>query len=93
MVFNWDNDKNEWLKKTRNISFEDVIIAVENGEILDVLENTSIKYKNQVVIVVNYENYAYAVPAVRTKDEFFLKTIFPSRKLTNKNIKGKNEKR
>lgn len=97
MVFNWSDGKNEELKKSRNISFEDIVIAIENGEVLDVLENPSPKYKNQIIIVVYLENYAYAVPAIRTDKEFFLKTIFPSRKftekyLTDKNIKLKNNK-
>jgi len=88
MVFNWDNDKNEKLKKTRNISFEDMVIAIEKGDMLDILENPAKKYKNQIVIIVNFENYAYAVPAVKTEKEYFLKTIFPSRKYTHKYLKG-----
>jgi uncharacterized DUF497 family protein len=82
MVFNWDDDKNEILKKTRGISFEDVIIAIENDEVLDIIENSSRKYKNQIIIIFKYQDYAYAVPAVKREHEFFLKTIFPSRKYT-----------
>jgi len=89
MVFNWDNEKNDKLKKTRNICFEDMVIAIEKGNILDILENPSKKYKYQIIIVVNFENYAYAVPAIKTEEEYFLKTIFPSRKYTNKYLKDK----
>lgn len=89
MVFNWDNKKNAFLKKTRNISFEEIVIAIENGEILDVLKNPAKEYKNQILIIVNVENYAYVVPAVKTGKEYFLKTIFPSRKFTNKYLKTK----
>jgi len=94
MVFNWSNEKNIELKKTRNISFEEIVISIENSDILDVLINSSPKYKNQIVIIVKYEDYAYVVPAIKTGDEYFLKTIFPSRKYTNKYLKkGKeNEK-
>ena len=82
MVFNWNDEKNEHLKKTRNISFEKIVIAIENDEILDVLENKSPQYKDQIIIVVNIEDYAYAVPTVIKENEYFLKTIFPSRKYT-----------
>jgi uncharacterized DUF497 family protein len=87
MIFDWNDEKNEFLKKTRNICFEDIVIAIENGNLLDVLDNPSVQYKNQIVLVVNFEDYAYVVPAVKTKDEYFLKTIFPSRKFTNKYLK------
>ena len=88
MVFNWNNEKNEHLKKTRRIGFEDIINAIEDEKILDILTNPARKYKNQIIIIVNIENYAYAVPAVINKEEYFLKTIFPSRKYTTKYLKN-----
>lgn len=91
MVFNWDNKKNDWLKKNRNIGFEQIVISIENGDILDVLENPSKLYKGQILIIVNYNNYAYVVPAVKTDKEYFLKTIFPSRKFTIKYLHTKGE--
>lgn len=91
MVFNWNDKKNEHLKETRNINFEKIVVAIENNQILDVLENQNKKYKDQIIIVVNFENYAYAVPALRTDTEYFLKTIYPSRKLTDKYLKSKED--
>ena len=91
MVFNWNDEKNEFLKKTRNIGFEEIVVSIEGGGIRDVLENPSPYYNNQIIIIVNYENYAYAVPALKTDKEFFLKTIFPSRKYTNKYLKNKKD--
>jgi len=91
MVFNWNDEKNEYLKSVRNISFEEIVIAIENDQVLDILENPSKKYKNQIIIVVNFENYAYAVPALETQTEYFLKTIYPSRKLTDKYLKTKGD--
>ncbi|MCI0449429.1 MAG: toxin [Chlorobi bacterium] len=91
MVFNWNDEKNEFLKKTRNIGFEEIVVSIEEGGVLDVLENPSPQYRNQIIIIVNHENYAYAVPAVKTDREFFLKTIFPSRKYTNKYLKNKKD--
>ncbi|HJY62582.1 MAG TPA: toxin [Ignavibacteria bacterium] len=87
MVFNWNDEKNTKLKKTRGISFEDIVIAIENGDVPDVLQNPSQNYSNQILILVNVNNYVYAVPAVKTGNEYFLKTIFPSRKFTAKFLK------
>ena len=92
MVFNWNDEKNEYLKKTRNISIEEIVIAIENGDVLDILENPFSTYKNQIIIIVNIENYAYVVPVLKTGKEYFLKTIFPSRKYTNKYFNKKKIK-
>jgi len=84
MVFDWNEEKDNQLKKDRNISFERIVLAIEDGCILDVLEHPNKeKYKNQVLIIVDVENYAYVVPAVKGKEYWFLKTIFPSRKYTD----------
>ena len=37
--FDWDIEKNKKLIKERNISFEDVIIFIEQGKILDIVDN------------------------------------------------------
>jgi uncharacterized DUF497 family protein len=92
MVFNWNNEKNDELKKTRNISFEEIVIAIENGDLVDVLENPAKKYKRQIVILINFRNYIYAVPAVVTEKEYFLKTIYPGRKYTSQYLKKREEK-
>jgi uncharacterized DUF497 family protein len=81
--FNWEPEKNEMLKKERGISFEHVIFAIENNQLLDVLEHPNPeKYKGQKLYVVEIENYAYIVPYIDHGDERILKTIFPSRKYT-----------
>ena len=81
--FDWNDEKNEILKKTRNISFEVIVIQIEMGSLLDILEHPNIqKYKNQKIFVVEYENYVYLVPFIEEEDKIFLKTIIPSRKAT-----------
>lgn len=92
MVFNWDNEKNQWLKKDRNISFEQVLIAIESGDIVDILEHPNKKrFTNQILILVAINDYVYAVPAVENDndEEYFLKTIYPSRKYTERYLQGK----
>ncbi len=81
-VFNWDNKKNQWLKKQRNISYEQIIVAIESNAIVDILEHPKERYPNQILILVNINGYIYAVPTNIEKNEYFFKTIFPSRKYT-----------
>ena len=84
-TLNWDKKKNEVLKKEKNISFEEVILNIEMGNLLDVLIHPNPKkYPNQKIFVVKMKNYTYCVPFVENENEVFLKTIFPSRKLHKK---------
>lgn len=82
-IYDFDANKNRILKKERNISFEEIISAIEKGGLLDIIKHSDpIKYPSQRMYVVNIENYAYVVPFVKEKNRVFLKTIFPSRKAT-----------
>ncbi|MBF0260110.1 MAG: toxin [Desulfamplus sp.] len=78
--FNWNNQKNQILKRERAISFEEVVLLIQSGQIIDVLENP-VK-PNQKLYILSIDDYAYVVPFVENDEEIFLKTIFPSRKFT-----------
>jgi uncharacterized DUF497 family protein len=85
--YNWNSEKNEILKQERNISFEDVIFHIDNGDEVDVYDHPNQKrYPNQKISVVLVDGYAYLVPFVESETEIFLKTIIPSRKATKKYI-------
>ncbi|MCK5094753.1 MAG: toxin [Spirochaetes bacterium] len=87
---NWDIEKNRILRDTREISFEDILFYIEKGNLLDIIQNpNSKKYTNQHVLVVEIKGYVYCVPYVEYQDEIFLKTVFPSRKLTKHYLGGK----
>ena len=89
MVFQWDNEKNEWLKDHRGVCFEQIVILMENGEVLDVVEHhNQEEHANQKIAIVEIDAYAYLVPYVEEEDDIFLKTIIPSRKATSKYLKG-----
>ena len=80
-------EKNEILKSQRDISFEDIILALENGYLLDDMEHPNKeKYPNQniFIILVEIKNYVYLVPYVEDNKTIFLKTIIPSRKMNKK---------
>ena len=82
-TYRWSEKKNEQLKQSRGISFEDVVLALESGGLLDVLAHpNSRRYPNQKVLVVAVMEYVYLVPHVEESEYLFLKTIMPSRKAT-----------
>lgn len=88
-IFSWNNEKNALLKVERQISFEEIVLYIEMGFLLDVLEHPNQeKYKGQKVFVVRVDDYVYLVPFIETEKEIFLKTIIPSRKATRKYLKG-----
>ena len=78
-------------RKKLNISFEDVILSIENGYLLDDIEHPNKeKYQTQniFIILVQIKNYVYLVPYVEEEDYIFLKTIIPSRQMNKKYNKG-----
>ena len=81
--FRWDPEKNERLKISRGISFEEIVLAVEEGGLKDVLVHPNQRrYPGQVVLVVSYREYVFLIPSVEEDAYYFLKTIIPSRKAT-----------
>lgn len=81
--FDWNEKKNQLLKEKRNITFEEIVLAVANDQLLDIVEHPDkSKYPNQKLLIVEVLNYAYVVPFVESDETYFLKTIYPSRKAT-----------
>lgn len=79
--YDWNNEKNSKLKKERGISFEDIVEAIDGGDLLDVLLHPNQdKYPNQHIYVVHTMGYVYLVPYVTDGNKLFLKTTIPSRK-------------
>lgn len=83
MVFRWDPQKNALLMRERGLSFEQVVLAVESGDLLQVIAHPNpARYPNQKIMVVAMDGYAFLVPFAQEGDGYFLKTIIPSRKAT-----------
>ena len=81
--FQWDPAKNEQLMQERGLCFEQVTVAVESGDLLQVAPHQNpLKYPRQKILIVRIDEYAYLVPFVEEDDHIFLKTIIPSRKAT-----------
>lgn len=77
--------KNIYLKTERGISFEDIQTAIEEGKTITDIDNPlKSRYPKQKVFIVEFNDYAYVVPYIEDDTKIFLKTIYPSRKMTKK---------
>jgi hypothetical protein len=88
--YDWNDEKNELLKKLRGVSFEQVVLAIISGDLIDRVKHPNPeKYPNQRVFLVKIEDYIYSVPFVEDDEKMFLKTIIPNGKATKKYLGGK----
>ena len=87
--FDWNDEKNEILKKVRGVSFEQVELAIASGDLVDIIKHPNpARYPNQKVFLVKIENYIYSVPFIEDSEKIFLKTIIPNSKATKKYLGG-----
>ena len=57
--FDWNDEKNEWLRQERGISFEDIVFHLSRDGLLAILEHPNLRlYPGQRIFVVNVEGYA-----------------------------------
>jgi len=91
MEIRWNKEKNILLKKERGICFDDVMVAIHEGRIVDIVEHhNKERYPNQKILIVEIGSYAYLVPFVIDGDGIFLKTVIPSRKATKKYLRRRS---
>jgi len=83
MIFDFDPEKNKLLKKTRNITFEEIIEEIEDwNNVLDIVPHFNIeKYTHQNIFIIKLNNYVYYIYFVEENNKCFLKNIIPSKKL------------
>ncbi|SJM92419.1 conserved hypothetical protein [Crenothrix polyspora] len=85
MYFEWDEAKNKLLDTNRGVCFEDVLIAISEKRLLDVLPHHNLaKYPNQKLFIIQIRDYVYYVPFIENEVSIFLKNIIPSRKYQKK---------
>ena len=72
----WSHLKSERLKRTRGVSFGEIIAA----ELVGVKRHP--RREGQNIMLFKYKGYIWIVPYVETEDHIFLKTLYPSRKYT-----------
>jgi len=90
--YDWNESKSDKLKDERDVCFEDIIIAISEGNLLDVIVHPNAdKYSEQKIYVVLVDGYVYLVPFAEDETKIFLKTVYPSRKLTKRYLKGESQ--
>ncbi|OGH15905.1 MAG: hypothetical protein A3C30_03695 [Candidatus Levybacteria bacterium RIFCSPHIGHO2_02_FULL_40_18] len=88
--FDFSVEKNQILRQIRGVDFEDIIQAIKSGNLIEDKKNPNQKkYRGQKLLVVKIKTYLYVVPYIidRKRQVLFLKTLYPSRKLTKKYLK------
>lgn len=85
----YSEEKNQLLKETRGVCFEDVIDVYEKGKVIDDINSKT--HPSQRMLIFGVNKYIYAVPYVVNKKNktIFLKTIYPSRVLVKNYMKEK----
>jgi hypothetical protein len=87
--YEWNKDKDEYLKASRGIGFNDIVEAISAGYLVDtVAHHNRKKYPGQKIYIIVINKYCWAVPFIESGEKIFLKTIYPSRLATKKYLKG-----
>ena len=82
MAIRWDPLKNEWLKRTRGVSFEEILSA----SFVATIKHPKRPHQKYMLFVL--EEYIWVLPYVGESSDMFLKTAFPSRMYTKKWKRG-----
>ena len=78
-TYYWDVDKDELLRRTRGVSFADVVYQIEHGGLLDTIDHPNpALHPGQRMYIVRIDDYAYRVPFETTAIGSFLRTAYPS---------------
>jgi uncharacterized DUF497 family protein len=78
IAFEWDDEKDAELRRTRGVGFEMVLEAIADGGLVSVLRHPV--RTHQQIMVVRLDGYIHLVPFVSDGPRRFLTTIYPSRK-------------
>ncbi|MEA2110869.1 MAG: hypothetical protein U9P71_02350 [Campylobacterota bacterium] len=65
MKYDWDKNKNLILKKERDVSFEEVLLGLSEGRLLDVLPHFNTQqYPRQKLFIMTIKGYTYYIPFI-----------------------------
>ena len=76
----WDEEKDALLRRTRRVSFDDIVYQIEHGGGLldDIAHPNPTLHPGQRIYIVRIRDYAYRVPFEVTELGTLLRTIYPS---------------
>ena len=92
MRYDWDSQKNDFLKATRGVSFEAVIVHLHRGDLWKVADHPDQeRFPGQQLFFVIVDDYIHIVPVEAREDALWLVTIIPNRKATREYRKEKKK--
>lgn len=92
LQFEYDPAKDQKLRSERSINFDEIILLISDGFVLDVLDHPNQeRYPGQKIYALDVDGYVWLVPFMHIEGKIFLKTAFPSRKLTKKYLEKKHD--
>jgi hypothetical protein len=90
--YEWSTEKSKQLKIRYGISFEEILKEIKQGNVLQTISHPNQKrYPSQKIMIIRIVDYIYAVPYKEDEQKRFLKTLYPSRKLTKKFLKERRK--
>ena len=95
MTYDWNEEKNRQLNQRRDISFEEIVLCIQENRVVTVLEHPNKeRYPGQRLYLIEYKQRIFVVPFVVNAEEelVFLKTIYPSRHYTRNYLEPRDEK-
>ncbi len=82
MLYEWDDLKNEKLKRERGISFEEIEWVLDNQPILGKV--SSQRHPQQIILLICINDYIWAIPTEQRGNKIRLITAHQSRKFNRK---------
>jgi uncharacterized DUF497 family protein len=82
MNFEWDEEKELWLRKHRDLSFQLAVRALAENEVVADIANAAEGRGNQRLMLFHHKEKICVVPYVSDGKARFLKTMFLSRDYT-----------
>jgi uncharacterized DUF497 family protein len=87
----WDESKNQQLQNERDLSFEQLQVAIEQNKLIDIIPHPKKEHAHQQILLIDIDEYIVLVPFVEDEERIFLKTAFKSRKATREYLRGKKD--
>ena len=93
MRFEWNPEKNAWLRERRRISFDEIVVHLGRGDVWKTGPHPNPEqYPHQSIAFVIVDEYIFLVPFDVTGDVIHLRTIIPSRKATRQYLHEKRSR-
>lgn len=83
--YSFSKEKEKFLNEQRKISFNDIIEAITEDGLIDIIPNKN--YKKQEMFIVKINKYVYVVPFEVRNNRFHLITVWPSSKAKKQYLK------